>query len=66
METVGLISAGIVIGLLGTSFLPRGGRGDVGLATTAAYGVFGVLVGWYTSGTESGFRNVAVTTTHRG
>ena len=46
MEIIGVIVAGIVIGLLG-KFVAPGNRDDIPLWLTVLCGVGGVVVGWY-------------------
>jgi hypothetical protein len=47
MEIIGVITAGIVIGLIAKLWFAPGGRDDIGLVTTAVCGGVGVVVGWY-------------------
>jgi uncharacterized membrane protein YeaQ/YmgE (transglycosylase-associated protein family) len=47
MEIIGVIIAGIVLGSLAKWWLAPGGRDDIGVVTTVACGVLGVLIGWY-------------------
>ncbi len=45
MEVIGVIIAGIVIGVLAQSCMP--GRQNISALITVVLGVFGVLIGWY-------------------
>jgi uncharacterized membrane protein YeaQ/YmgE (transglycosylase-associated protein family) len=47
METIGVISAGIVVGSVAKWWLAPGGRDDIGVVTTVVCGVLGALIGWY-------------------
>jgi len=46
MEVLGVIVAGIIIGLLGKLVAPKG-RDDIPLWLTVLCGIAGVLIGWY-------------------
>ena len=46
MEIIGVIIAGIIIGLLGKLVAPSG-RDNVGFVVTVLCGIAGVIVGWY-------------------
>jgi uncharacterized membrane protein YeaQ/YmgE (transglycosylase-associated protein family) len=46
MEIIGVIVAGIIIGLLG-KFVAPGGRDNTGFIVTVLCGIAGVIVGWY-------------------
>jgi uncharacterized membrane protein YeaQ/YmgE (transglycosylase-associated protein family) len=54
MDIVGVILAGIVLGLVGKWWLGPNRRDDLGLVMTVASGVFGALVGWAIAGMGSG------------
>lgn len=46
MEIIGVIIAGIIIGLLG-KFVAPSGRDNTGFLVTVLCGIAGVIVGWY-------------------
>jgi len=46
MEIIGVIVAGIIIGLLG-KFVAPGGRDNIPLWLTILCGIGGVIIGWY-------------------
>jgi uncharacterized membrane protein YeaQ/YmgE (transglycosylase-associated protein family) len=48
MSIIGLIIAGIIVGLLGRLVLP--GRQPIGFLVTALVGIVGVLIGWWIAG----------------
>ena len=48
MEVIGVIVAGIIIGLLGKLVAP-GDRDNIPLWATILAGIAGVLIGWYVS-----------------
>ncbi|MEP6525910.1 MAG: GlsB/YeaQ/YmgE family stress response membrane protein [Nocardioidaceae bacterium] len=48
MEVLGVIIAGIIIGLLG-KFVAPSGRDSIPLWLTVVCGIGGVLIGWYVS-----------------
>jgi len=48
MEVIGVIVAGIIIGLLGKLVAP-GDRDNIPLWATVLAGIAGVLIGWYVS-----------------
>lgn len=48
MSIIGLIIAGIIVGLLGRLVLP--GRQPIGFLVTAVVGIVGVLIGWWIAG----------------
>src|SRR6187551_1938642 len=46
MEIIGVIVAGIIIGLLG-KFIAPGNRDNIPIWLTILYGIGGVLIGWF-------------------
>ena len=54
MEIIGVIIAGVALGLLGKWWLGPDRRDDLGLVTTVGCGVLGALVGYAVAGMGSG------------
>jgi uncharacterized membrane protein YeaQ/YmgE (transglycosylase-associated protein family) len=53
MSVIGVIIAGIIIGLLG-KFVAPGDKDNIPIWLTVVCGIVGVLIGWYLMGATSG------------
>jgi uncharacterized membrane protein YeaQ/YmgE (transglycosylase-associated protein family) len=53
MSVIGVIIAGIIIGLLG-KFVAPGDKDNIPIWLTILCGIGGVLIGWYTMGATDG------------
>src|SRR5690349_22716842 len=53
MDIIGVIIAGIIIGLLG-KFVAPGDKDNIPIWLTILCGIGGVLIGWYTMGATDG------------